>query len=232
VNVVAPFKLQDYVVGFKYALGNFNKLPESVFAKKSFDTPGDGKLAVDANFVVADNSVRLAASWFSSSLGLTVGALANSNNPTVVTKMEAQKDTVVGNSRISVNAAYDIPHKVAQGFVSAELDGTLVQVDVSTDAQQDPVLSVTRALDAQNEVTPSISLKSGHLTYAWRRRWAGGSLQAKLLPSDPSDRRLELDWADEGSLGTWNTHADFPLDGAAAATSKPAKITIGRDWKY
>lgn len=35
-----PFKVQDYVVGFKYNVGDMKKTPDSLFAKKSFSTSG------------------------------------------------------------------------------------------------------------------------------------------------------------------------------------------------
>ena len=224
INLVAPFKIQDYVVGFRYALGNLNKVPESIFARKSFDTMGDGKLTVDADYVLVDNNVKVSSSWTSDSLGVAVGVTGDSRDK--VTQVEAQKDAVVAGNKFSLKAAYDLTRKVVSGFASCDVQDTLLQVDYCS-GSQDPVLSVTRALDAHNEITPSISLKTGQLAYAWRRRWAGGSLQAKLLPSDPARRRVELEWTDEGASGVWTTNAEFPLD-----DSSKCKISVSRDWKY
>lgn len=57
INVAAPFKFQDYVVGFKYALGNIKRAPESLFAKRSFDT-SEGQFTVDSDYTIADNTLR------------------------------------------------------------------------------------------------------------------------------------------------------------------------------
>lgn len=222
INLEAPFKVQDYIVGFKYALGNLNKVPESVFARKSFDTVADGKLNVNADYFIAGNTARISSSWFSDAFGLTVGATGNSKD--MVTEVSAQKDTIVAGNRFSVSAAYDLIKKVGAGSASVDIDNTLVKVTASSDTL-DPVLSVTRSLDSQNDITPAISLKTGKLSYAWKRNWLGGSLLAKLHPS-AADKRLELEWKDEGASGVWTTNAEFPLD-----DSSKCKISVSRDWK-
>jgi hypothetical protein len=223
INLEAPFRVQDYVVGFKYALGNLNKIPEAVFARKSFDTAGDGKLSVSADYSIPDNSAQVSASWFSNPLGLTVGVCGNTNEK--VTLVEAQKDHVVGPARLSVKAAYDVCKKVFAGSVDCDIENTNVQLTCSSD-DVDPVLSVTRAIDAQNSITPSIAVKSGRLAYAWKRNWMGGSLLTRLHPSG-ANKRVEVEWRDEGSSGSWVTNAEFPLD----SPSSKARISITRDWK-
>jgi hypothetical protein len=85
------------------------------------------------------------------------------------------------------------------------------------------VLSVTKSLDDNNEITPSVALKSGSLAYAWKRKWAGGSLETKLTPGE----KVDVEWKDEGAGGVWTTSAEFPLENTAAA-----KVSIARDWKY
>lgn len=204
-------------------MGNLNKIPESVFARKSFDTVADGKLSVSADYCIAGNTAKISSSWFSDAFGLTVGASGNTKD--LVTEVRAQKDTIVAGNRYSVSAAYDLLKKVGTGAASVDIDhNTLVRVTGSSDTL-DPVLSITRSLDKQNDVTPSISLKTGKLSYAWKRNWVGGSLLAKLHPS-AADKRLELEWKDEGSSGVWTTNAEFPLD-----NSSKCKISVSRDWK-
>lgn len=218
-NIVAPFKFQDWVLGFKYHLADFKKGPESLFAKKSFETGGEGTATVDADFTLDDQTVGVTATWESDSLGLTVEAKGNSNDK--VTKLSALKDLVLGDNKLSLKAAYDLPGKIASGFGKYDVDGTVLAVDYSTE-DADPVLSVTKALDDNNEVTPSVSLKSGGLAYAWKRTWEGGSLKAKLFPGD----KVDVEWKDDGAGGVWTTNAEFPLD------DSNAKVSISRDWKY
>lgn len=88
---------------------------------------------------------------------------------------------------------------------------------------KDPVLSVTRALDSKNEVSPSVSLKSGDVSYGYTRKWEGGSLKSKLFPGD----KVQLEWTDKGAQGSWVTSADVPLDNKANT-----KVSFGRDWSY
>jgi hypothetical protein len=223
INLEAPFRVQDYVVGFKYALGNLNRIPERVFARKSFDTAGQGKLSVSADYLVPENAAEVTTSWYSDSLGLTVGVSGNTKDK--VTLVEAQKDHVIGANRFSVKAAYDVCKKVFVGAASCDIENTSVQLSCSSD-DVDPLLSVTRSIDAQNSITPSFAVKSGRLAYAWKRSWEGGSLLTKLHPSG-ANKRVELQWKDEGASGVWVTNAEFPLD----STTSKAKISISRDWK-
>jgi len=72
-----PFHIKDYLVGFRYTLGNLKKAPESLFAKKSFDTPADGLATVEADYNIASNNLNVGAKWVSEKLGLTVGAVGD-----------------------------------------------------------------------------------------------------------------------------------------------------------
>lgn len=223
IQLEAPFRVQDYVVGFKYALGNLNKIPEAVFARKSFDTIADGKLSISADYSIPDNAAKVSSAWYSDSLGLTVGVSGNTIDK--ITRVEAQKDHLIGANRFSAKAAYDVYKKVFAGAISCDVENTNVHLFCSSD-DVNPVLSVTRAIDAQNSVTPSIAVKTGTLAYAWKRHWQGGSLLTKLHPSG-TNKRVELEWRDEGSSGSWTTNAEFPLD----SPSSKCRISIARDWK-
>lgn len=222
VNLEAPFRVQDYIVGFRYALGNLNKLPETLFARKTFDTPMDGKLSVSADYSIPDNAARVSSAWFSDSLGLTVGVAGNTVDK--LTRVEAQKDLLIGSNRVSAKAAYDVCKSVFAGAVSVDVENTNVLLTCSSDTV-DPVLSVSRAIDAQNTIIPSIAMKTGKLAYAWKRNWLGGSLLTRLHPTG-TNKRVELEWRDDGASGTWTTSAEFPLD----SPSSKARISISRDW--
>ena len=203
-------------------MGNLNKFPESVFARKVFDTPAEGKLSVSADYLVSDNTARMATSWSSDAYGVAVGVIGDSKN--MVTHVETQKDHVMGKNRFSIRTGYDLGRKVLSGLISCDIDNTIVDMSCSSD-NLDPLLSVTRALDAQNSVTPSITVKTGKLAYAWKRNWTGGSLLTRLHPSG-TNKRVELEWRDEGASGVWVTNAEFPLE-----DSSKARISISRDWK-
>lgn len=57
VNVVCPFQVQDYLVGFRMKLDtNVKKGPDSLFLKKSVNLdsvlPGSGTVALDTDYDV------------------------------------------------------------------------------------------------------------------------------------------------------------------------------------
>ena len=59
VNVVCPFQVQDYLMGFRMRLDNsLKKYPDSLFMKKSMSldeiAPGAGSISFDSNFDVKD----------------------------------------------------------------------------------------------------------------------------------------------------------------------------------
>jgi hypothetical protein len=69
IQWAAPFKFDDYVVGFRYALGNMRKSPQSLFAKKTYDTPViEGAATIDMDYVL-DSKVLSFESKFVSKNG-------------------------------------------------------------------------------------------------------------------------------------------------------------------
>ena len=221
INIEVPFNVQDYIVGFKYAVGNLRRLPESIFARKDFETPGDGRLSVRADYQVEDNRARLATSWQSDVLGLEVGAIGDTKD--LLTQVHVEKSALLAGNSLRAYGAYDLKGKFFAGTASYTVDKTAVTVSGDS-ASLDPVVSVTRPLDSQNDIMPSISLKTGKMAYAWRRRWAGGALVTRVHPN-AEDKRVELEWSDVGTNGVWTTRAEFPLED----TSK-VKISVSRDW--
>jgi len=220
VNLAAPFKFQDYVVGFKYALGDLKKVPESLFAKRTFDTPGEGKATIDAMFNVGDNVFGVEAEWESEDLGLTV--YANGNTADKMTSVGAKKDLDVDDNKLSIKAMFDIPKKIWSGKAKFDAEAACVEVECDSE-ERDPILTITKSLDDNNEVIPSISLKTAKLTYGYKRKWAGGFLKGTLFPGD----RVDMEWEDDGSNGVWSTTASIPLDDASNT-----KVSISRDWNY
>lgn len=220
VNIAAPFKFQDYVVGFKYALGDLKRAPESLFAKRSFETAGEGKITVDTDYNLSDNVLSVATKWCSDSLGLSLGADGNTKNR--VTNVDITKVTNVKDNKLSINAAYDLLNKKLSSSATLNVDSTTVDVAYDN-LNKDPVLSVTRSIDDHNEISPSISLKKGDISYGYTRKWNGGSLKSKFFPGD----KINLEWSDQGSQGTWTTSAEVPL-----ANRANTKVSFSRDWNY
>lgn len=223
VNIVAPFQFQDYIFGFKYALGDIKKVPETLFASKSFETPLDGKVSFNTEFDVKKNVFGIFSQWASKSLGLAVSARGNTHEK--LQAVDVRKSFDYKNNRLTLNAAYDVIKKKISGSTSVNIEqDTEMQLQYDSVAK-DPVFTLTRQLDAHNEVSPSVSLKTGKLTYGMRRRWEGGSLKAQLAPGET----LGLEWRDEGVSGAWVTSAEIPV---GKTPSAPTKITFSRDWNY
>lgn len=221
VKIAAPYKFQDYTVGFNYALGSLKRAPESLFVKRSFETAGDGSISVDADYNLSNKLLSVASKWSSDELGLKVTADANSNDR--ITLVGVSKDVTVNEQKFSVGGVYDLLKAKYNAFASIDVDSTKVNIDYDSESQ-DPVLKVTRSIDAQNEVSPSVSLKTGDVSYGYTRKWEGGSLKSVFFPGD---RKLDLEWTDRGAGGKWVTSAEIPLDNKA-----DTKVSFGREWDY
>lgn len=219
-NVVAPFKFQEYVVGFRYALGNIKKAPESLFARRSFDTAGEGSATVEADYNLGDNTLNVDATWKSDSLGLSVGATGDSKNK--VKAVSVSKNVPLNDNKLTVSGAYDLLKKKVCGQATLEVPQTVVNLKFNSE-DQDPLLSVSRSIDDNNELIPSIGLKTGTMAYGYRRKWEGGSLKTTFHPG----KKVSFDWKDEGASGTWVTSADVPLSDA-----KNTKVSFTHEWNY
>jgi len=221
INIAAPFKFQDYVVGFKYALGDLARAPESVFAKRSFENEDGSTVSLDGNYNLADKVLSVAAKWNSDKMAMSVSADVDSRDK--LTSVSFSKDTSFSDNKFTIKGAYDLLKKKISGDGTLDIEnGSSVNIAYDTE-KKDPVLSVNRAIDDNNEFNPSVSLKSGEVTYGYTRKWEGGSLASKLFPGD----KVELEWTDKGSGGSWSTTAEVPLDNKANT-----KISFARDWDY
>jgi len=215
-----PFKVQDYTVGFKYSLADLKKVPDSLFAKRSFKTGGSGVATVDADYSIADKSVDVAASWSSDDMGLTLGAEGNSKD--MLTKVSAATSQNVGGNQLNVKGAYHVLSGKLDVTTEASRDSLTAKVEYDTD-DQNPVLSVSYKLDANNVITPAVSLKNGDLSYRWNRKISGGSLDAKFRPGNA----LDVEWQDSASNGFWSTKANIPVN-----NPEGTKVSFSREWSY
>lgn len=217
--VVAPFRIQDYVVGFKYGLKTLKTLPESIFAQKSFNL-GDSSLDVDADFEVEKSVLNVGTRWTSEKYGVSVTANADTENRFKDVGVSAQQN-FKGNT-YSFTGVYDVIRKAVRGNAVVEASATRLALNFDSE-DVDPELSVARKIDENNIVNPSIRLRSGKLTYGFLRKWEGGSVSGRLFPGE----KVSVQWKDQGSAGSWVTTADVPLD-------KPneTKVSFSREWSY
>jgi|LakWasMet20_HOW5_FD_contig_51_131422_length_957_multi_2_in_0_out_0_1 hypothetical protein len=219
LKLVAPFRVQDYVVGFRYALAGLKTLPESFFAQKSFDL-GDSTLDVDADFTVANNVLKVGTRWNSEPFGLSV--TANADTESRFKDVGFTKNLDLNGNKLSLHGVYDLLKKSVRGAAVVDADATRVKLSFDS-LNQDPELSVSRNIDASNSIHPSIRLRSGKMTYGFTRSWEGGSVTGKLHPGE----KVAVQWRDHGAAGTWVTSADVPL-----GNTKATKVSFTREWAY
>lgn len=196
-----------------------NRAPEEIFAKRSFSTGNDGTATVDADYNIDTQQLNVATVW-KNGQGLSVSAAGN--NKDKVTKIGAETSTTVSGHSLNLAAAYDLLTKKVSTNTRLTVDDTKIQLKYDN-ADRDPVVEINHKLDDKNTVSPSISLKSGGMTYGWLRKINGGTIGATLHPGD----KVEINWEDNGANGVWKTKAEVPLEDHSAT-----KISFSRDWNY
>lgn len=160
LHLTIPYKYEDYIFGVKHTVSNdLKKLPDAVFAKKSFPTPLDGTVAVDAQFTLADKTLHVDTEWSSAKHGVTAAVRADSRDH--LTKVKLTKTQALPNDlKLTLCSGYNVVKNVFCGAATVNNDATTVKLAADS-AAQDPVLSVTHSIDENNEVSPSISLRTG-----------------------------------------------------------------------
>lgn len=147
---------------------------------------------------------------------------ASGNTKDHLTEVAAETSTNLNGNKLNLGAVYDLVQKKLSTKTRMTVEDTDVELQYDN-ADRDPVLAVSHKLDDKNTVSPTISLKSGAMTYGWNRKIAGGSLGTKLHPGD----KVEVTWEDSGANGIWTTKAEVPLDNHANT-----KVSFSRDWNY
>jgi len=217
IKWTVPFKVQDYTVGFKYSLADLKKVPDSLFAKKSFDA-GSGQACVNADYNIADKKLGVCANWSSEKDGLSFGVSGNSNDR--VTEVRACTTQTIGGNKWNIKGTWDRVKNTIGLNTKTTVEDITAEIDYDT-TDKNPVLSVAYKLDANNVFTPAVSLKDGEMSYRWNRKINGGSVDAKLKPGNS----LDVEWQDNGSNGVWSTKASIPVNNPSGT-----KVSFSREW--
>jgi len=220
IKWTVPFKIQDYNIGFKYSLGDFKKVPDSLFAKHSFETPYDGVASVDAEYSLSNKNLDVTADWVCDKLGVAVKTSGSTKDK--LKEIGVTTTQKINGNEIKFDAKYNHPAEKFELSSTANLDDLLVKVKFDSKSQ-DPVLSVSYDVDSKNTVTPSVSLRDGEVSYGWKRSLEGGSIDATFNPG----KNVEVEWTDNGSNGVWKTKADIPVSNHAGT-----KVSFSREWTY
>jgi hypothetical protein len=206
------------VVGFRYKLNQLKKYPENLFAKKSFEV-GEGTATVDADVHLDSKVLSVAAKWVSDKMGLTLHAEADTKSQ--LNSIGFEVDSFSGED-VYIKGSYDLHTKQSKWSAKLKREQTEAQASYNT-ADENLILAVSYDVDDHNSLKPTYSIKTGHVSYGWTRKWNGGELDTTFHPGD----KAVLEWTDKGHLGDWKTKAEVPLDDA-----KNIKVSFNRDWKY
>lgn len=218
VKWTAPFKFQDYIVGFRTTLGDLRRAPDELFAKRSFNLGSDGTATVDADYTISTKRFNVNSKWSNDKLELT----AEGNSDDKLTAIGGLTHQKFQGHPWDISAVYDLIKKKVSGASELQVDDTTVGIEYDN-ADKNPILSVSHKLDDKNTVAPTIALKTGEMTYGWTRSINGGKLGTKLTPGE----KVDLTWEDNGANGVWTTKAEVPLDNTANT-----KVSFSRDWAY
>jgi hypothetical protein len=219
LKLSAPFKFMDYVVGVKASIGDFHKLsPDTLFVKRSFDA-ADGKLKVEADYDMKSKDVDVKTEW--SNDRVTLNADGNTQNflTTIAAKTHHNFEGASRNLKATVSGAYDLLSKKVSTVTRLDVDNAAAELQYDTE-KEDPVLKVTYNYN-KHTLSPKISLKSGDVTYGYKRTNANGALDTSLVPGE----KVTLEWTDNSSSGAWKTKVDVPLQ-----DQSKTKVSFARDW--
>jgi hypothetical protein len=217
----APFKIDDYIIGFNFAIDNLKTLPQSIFAKKTvISEKGDGATSVELEYTVPDKILGVDARWVADKGDLEVTAYGTSKDRVV--DVGISNTRTIDGKKVKLDANYNIPEKKLSGSAKVNFDATSIEISADT-VKKDPKLKVVHKLNSRDSIEPTVTLKSRKASYGWKRKWDGGSVEAVYFADD----RVDVTWKDEGANGVWTTKAKIPTEDTSKAT-----VTFSRDWKY
>jgi len=227
LNWEVPFKVDDYVVGFRYRLNELKKYPETLFAKKTLDI-ADGQATVDADLNIDGKTLNVAAKWVSDKLvdGLKTTLHLEGNNKDMLTSVGAEVVKDVDGNNVELKGHYQLSDQKANLGAKINRDKSTAKVSFNT-GDEDLQIELSHDLDANNAPKGSYSTKTGEIAYGWTRKWNGGELDGTYHPGNGG--KAVLEWTDKGSRGDWKTTADIPLANNEIGNSK---VSIKREWKY
>jgi hypothetical protein len=171
------------------------------------------------DFAFGDNVVGVAASYSNDKINVFVEG--NSNDKATSVGASSTLD-LAGNS-VDFKAVYDVATKKVTADVGTKVDDLTVGVNFNTE-DQEAVLTLSKPLDASNDISPSVNVNTGEVKVGWLRKWEGGSLKTTFAPND---KEVELVWTDNGVNGAWVTTATVPIENQSAT-----KISFARNWNY
>jgi len=231
VDWVGYFSVDKYVVGFKYALDSILKkgLPESIFVKRAFNL-ASGKVIVLGDALLHEKSFSAFVKTISNA-GSSLSVRFNSKDLLTDSEyVDTISDSFLG-FKVKLTSTIereDNKYKVGEKVSFARDDlGIEVKANDINILNGDPSvdLSISKKIDENNFIGPTVSIPSKKVKYTWLRTFPGGSLRSEYKLGD----KLTLTWRDEAkSTGAWISKAEIPI----GDDTKKTKISISRDFSF
>jgi len=221
INIIAPFKINNYIIGFKYALTNVQKLPEVIFAKTTLNMIG-GETIFETDYDFNNKIFNILSKWVNKKDGLSLTLKGDNRNYLPITEFGGSKEFMYDNKKINIDLIYNLPKKMWKGFSSIDFNNVKLEIDYNSFSKES-ILSVKKDLDNNNEIIPSISLLTGEINYIWLRKWNNGKLKSNFIPN----KLVDLEWKDQGLYGNWITNIKIPLYNDI----KP-RLSLVREWSF
>lgn len=177
-------------------------LPKNIWGKASTNLNGWG-VSARAEFQGTDfTNAGIEVDANNADADLDIHLEANAGSGFAVNRVEATKRINADGANIAVNPRYNVNSEEADVVVSYDKDGTSLKLTASQDAQS---LTVSRQIDDDNRVAPTLS-SSGDVSVEWERNLGDdNSLTATLTPNES----LDLEWKD----AAWTANINMPIDG-------------------
>ena len=122
--------------------------------------------------------------------------------------------------KLTVEADYDLDSEKISALSTYSQGNTGLEVALDS-KDLDAQVTLVQTID-DNVFSPSVSLKTGAMSYGWKRKVAGGDIESKLTVG----KKLVVSWSDNAESGTWKTTATVPLDDKSKKTS----FKVSRDF--
>lgn len=138
---------------------------------------------------------------------LGIGLSASGDTDNVLTDVGMSASRSFQRAVITVSGQYNLLRNRCMSMARLDYDDTTAKVLYDSKIK-DPIVTLSQQLNDADTVAPSLSLKTGKMSYKWNRRLDSGDIEATYYPGD----KVDVLWNDRSDSGSWSTRAVLPLD--------------------
>jgi hypothetical protein len=158
--------------------------------------------------------------WMSEKLGIGLSASGDTDNTLTDVGMSASKS--FRRAAVTVSGQYNILRNKCMSMARVDYEDTSAKVLYDSKIK-DPVVTLSQQLNDVDTVAPTLSLKTGKMSYKWNRRLDSGDVESSYFPGD----KVEVLWNDRSEGGSWSTRAVLPLD-----NPKKCRVSFSRNVNF